>query len=797
MLFGGVALGATVGSALKKRIEVDQSEVAAQMFGDLSKTEVRALRSQYADRAGIRYGVGSSKVIDAAVEGLKAGIPKKFAGEFAELSLKAQAGLDVSGDDVAKLMGRLATQIDWNQARFGEILNSIAVANNSTAADGGEIIEAMRRSLSALATTKMTPEQLAALDSTGISLGIQPHKMGTFTSFLTSQIAGANSARGQQAKDLASAARALGFGGRGDMAKVMRDTPMEAIQRILDSLASMPEALRTKVAKQLGGREWMDELLTVVLGRNKLKDVLKDVQNKPGFIDKTALMKIRSLQGRWASISAAFGLLWEKIGGGWETMLTQVSDAVINLADKFDFNSVQSHFAALVDGLRDGFGLKSWEDAVRSVANSFDAGTIGKWREFGAGFFEGVRDFVSGVKTAFSGVAFLFGKSPTGARDVGDLIAKVTGLVLALAVAAPVLSVIASITAFVAGLGVLAGTGGAAIAIFVAGILIFHRALSNIADKIFSAFTGIVDPVVNAIKSIATKVWDSVRGWFGFGPSGSGRHGASGSWESGATDFSGSRRAKQSFDYSSQSFKAASYTTESTAAPKRFSQIGGDFGRRSSAVMNQLMADFSLTREQAAGIVGNLGHESSGMRALNEAKPLIPGSRGGFGWAQWTGPRRREFEAWAKANGLDIRSDEANYGFLKHELMGKYRGVIDRVRRTKTMEQSMYAFENGYEKAGVKAYSSRLKWGRRAMDSYTPNITLPASPTESATKNVPLSPSAELLKRHGSALLGAGGPVAININGGSHDPEALASLVQRRIDERWNWRTHDVEPEVT
>lgn len=46
-------------------------------------------------------------------------------------------------------------------------------------------------------------------------------------------------------------------------------------------------------------------------------------------------------------------------------------------------------------------------------------------------------------------------------------------------------------------------------------------------------------------------------------------------------------------------------------------------------------------------------------------------------------------------------------------------------------------------------------------------------------------------------MRGGGGPVAININGSSHDPEALATLVQRRIDESMNWRTHDTASEYT
>jgi hypothetical protein len=46
-------------------------------------------------------------------------------------------------------------------------------------------------------------------------------------------------------------------------------------------------------------------------------------------------------------------------------------------------------------------------------------------------------------------------------------------------------------------------------------------------------------------------------------------------------------------------------------------------------------------------------------------------------------------------------------------------------------------------------------------------------------------------------MRGSGGPVAIHIDGSSHDPEALATLVQRRIDESMNWRTHDTSSEYT
>nr|WP_256467067.1 phage tail tape measure protein [Bradyrhizobium sp. 151] len=453
-------------------MEVQAAEVRAQMFGDLTAADVASLRKGFADKAGIKFGVGTTKVIDVAVEGLKAGIAKDVAGEFADLALKAQAGLDVDTQGVGKLLGRLATQMPWSKDRFSKILNAVAVSNNATAADGNEIIEAMRRSLSALTTTRMSPEQLAAIDATAISLGVQPHKAGTFVSFLTSQIAGAGSARGQQANDLSSAANALGFGGRRAMAEAMRDRPMEAISQILDNLARMPEALRTKVAKQIGGRQWMDELLTMVLGRDKLKDVLKDIEGKLGFLDKTALQKIRSMQGRWASIVAAFGLVWEKVGAGFEKWFDQISDAFIGLADSFNFDSIKQHVDALVDGLREGFGLKDWGEAITSLVKNFSASTIAKWREFGKGFAEGIREFASGLQTAFSALGFLAGKNPADAKEMGNLVAKLTGLTVALAVLSPLLSVLSAITLGLSGLGAALGLiGGSAVAMRVLAFL--------------------------------------------------------------------------------------------------------------------------------------------------------------------------------------------------------------------------------------------------------------------------------------------------------------------------------------
>ncbi len=160
--------------------------------------------------------------------------------------------------------------------------------------------------------------------------------------------------------------------------------------------------------------------------------------------------------------------------------------------------------------------------------------------------------------------------------------------------------------------------------------------------------------------------------------------------------------------------RGASIMGGGSSGPAKFGMGGKTFGQKAPGIMKNLMTDFGLTKEQAAGIVANLGHESAGFTAYQEKNPL-GGGRGGAGWAQWTGPRRRQFEAWAARNGLDPRSDAASYGFLKHELQTSEAGSLAAVRRQSSAHGSMVAFENSFERAGVKNWGSRQRYLNQAM----------------------------------------------------------------------------------
>lgn len=140
----------------------------------------------------------------------------------------------------------------------------------------------------------------------------------------------------------------------------------------------------------------------------------------------------------------------------------------------------------------------------------------------------------------------------------------------------------------------------------------------------------------------------------------------------------------------------------------------GGFDATAPRVMNDLMRDFDLTPEQAAGIVGNLAHESGNFQHAQEISP-IGGGRGGLGWAQWTGPRRKAFEAFARKHGLSTNSYEANYRFMTEGEPEEWEKALAVVKGPRTAEGVAVAFEQTYERAGVKAYGKRKELAQAAL----------------------------------------------------------------------------------
>lgn len=161
-----------------------------------------------------------------------------------------------------------------------------------------------------------------------------------------------------------------------------------------------------------------------------------------------------------------------------------------------------------------------------------------------------------------------------------------------------------------------------------------------------------------------------------------------------------------------------------------------EFSKQSPILMKRLMKDFDLTREQAAGVVGNLAKESE-----VRGRPLTAGGqeegkrkgKGGLGWGQWTGIRRKAFSSFAEEYGKthnieNPTSDpEVNYQFLKTEFEGVQRkgiknfgDVIPAIKSAKTAREASEIFMHKYEKprASTAHLHERIGYAEQAMTHY-------------------------------------------------------------------------------
>lgn len=103
-----------------------------------------------------------------------------------------------------------------------------------------------------------------------------------------------------------------------------------------------------------------------------------------------------------------------------------------------------------------------------------------------------------------------------------------------------------------------------------------------------------------------------------------------------------------------------------------------------------------LPEHIADAFMMNFKDESNLNPGINEANPLVPGSRGGFGLAQWTGPRRKALEAFAAEKGMPVSDPNIQLDFLMTELQGPEAAAWNKIGSTSSTGEAAAAIVNDF-----------------------------------------------------------------------------------------------------
>lgn len=94
---------------------------------------------------------------------------------------------------------------------------------------------------------------------------------------------------------------------------------------------------------------------------------------------------------------------------------------------------------------------------------------------------------------------------------------------------------------------------------------------------------------------------------------------------------------------------------------------------------------------------------------INEQNPTVPGSRGGFGLMQWTGPRRRQLEAFAAERGVAPADPDLQMDFLVMELQGPESRAWQSIQSAGDTVSAARAITDTFLRPGIPRYDTRRK----------------------------------------------------------------------------------------
>lgn len=153
----------------------------------------------------------------------------------------------------------------------------------------------------------------------------------------------------------------------------------------------------------------------------------------------------------------------------------------------------------------------------------------------------------------------------------------------------------------------------------------------------------------------------------------------------------------------------------SGASPTSAVATGTPVAVPSAPEIRQGLIDRGLQPHIADAFILNFQDESGLNPGINEQNPTVPGSRGGFGLYQLTGPRRREYEAFAAQRGVDPADTNAQLDFLMLEGQGKEKSAFDKILASPDTASAAQAIVNSFLRPAEQHRAARsAKYGRVA-----------------------------------------------------------------------------------
>ncbi|EHL8022506.1 phage tail tape measure protein [Campylobacter jejuni] len=344
---GNVIRGGIIGKGLGEAISFESAMADVRKVVNFDEGDDIKKMSADILKMSQTLPVTASELAAIAAAGGQIGLGSKDVREFTNLVTKMKVAFDMSAEDVGDSVAKIKNILGISLKDMEDLGDSINNLSDNSASKAREIIDVMKRTTAAGKQIGFTKEQIAALSSSFISLGKEPEVAGTAINSLYRVLATADN----MGTKTESAFAKLGISGA-FLKQASFDDPQKALDMFLQRISKLDQKEQMGVLVDIFGREFADDMATLVGGLDTYKEALKNAgdEAKKGSLQREFDTRAATTENSIILMKNAFNSLAVNLGSVFLPAISWVSAGISYLV-----NSI-TYITGLVPGLNGVLG---------------------------------------------------------------------------------------------------------------------------------------------------------------------------------------------------------------------------------------------------------------------------------------------------------------------------------------------------------------------------------------------------------------------------------------------------------
>ncbi|EKM3390098.1 phage tail tape measure protein [Campylobacter jejuni] len=344
---GNVIRGGIIGKGLGEAISFESAMADVRKVVNFDEGDDIKKMSADILKMSQTLPVTANELAAIAAAGGQIGLGSKDVREFTNLVTKMKVAFDMSAEDVGDSVAKIKNILGISLKDMEDLGDSINNLSDNSASKAREIIDVMKRTAAAGKQIGFTKEQIAALISSFISLGKGPEVAGTAINSLYRVLATADNMGTKTEFAFAK----LGISGA-FLKQASFDDPQKALDMFLQRISKLDQKEQMGVLVDIFGREFADDMATLVGGLDTYKEALKNAgdEAKKGSLQREFDTRAATTENSIILMKNAFNSLAVNLGSVFLPAISWVSAGISYLV-----NSI-TYITGLVPGLNGVLG---------------------------------------------------------------------------------------------------------------------------------------------------------------------------------------------------------------------------------------------------------------------------------------------------------------------------------------------------------------------------------------------------------------------------------------------------------